>query len=127
MKTLVWTLTALALLLWSLGAWLLAKLLQGLLAWWPAEGLPTRLPEGWTWPVWVDFWWPREQLHALTDSLLGLVTWMSGLMPSVDTWQSLIGAGVWVLWFLGAAVLLLVAGLLHAWLGRRGMKATART
>lgn len=126
MKTLVWTLTALALLLWSLGAWLLAQLLQVLLTLWPAEGLPSRLPEGWTWPAWVDFWWPREQLQALTDTLLWFAGWMAGILPSVDTWQSLIGAGVWVLWFLGAAALLVGAGGLHWWLGRKGMKVTAR-
>lgn len=118
MKTLLWTVTVALALLWSLGAWLTVQFFELLLGLWPSAGLPAALPAGWVWPAWVELWWPREQLDALLALARDLATWLAAWIPSVETWQSLLAVGVWLVWGLGMVLLMGLAVGAQWWLGR---------
>ena len=118
MKTLLWTVTAALALLWSLGAWLVVQFFDVLLGLWPAAGLPTALPAEMVWPAWVELWWPREQLDALLLLARDVASWLAAWIPSVETWQSLLGIGMWIVWGLGLLFLLALALGGQFWLSR---------
>ena len=120
MKTLLWTGTAALALLWSLGAWLVVQFVDVLLGVWPANGLPMTLPAEVVWPAWVELWWPREQLDALLLLARDVAAWLAAWIPSVETWQSLLGIGMWVVWGSGLLVLLALALGGQFWLSRTG-------
>ena len=126
MKTLLWTVTAALALFWSLGVWLVVQFFDVLLGLWPANGLPAVLPGtfpvdrpgGIVWPAWVELWWPREQLDALLLLARDVASWLAVWIPSVETWQSLLGIGMWIVWGLGMMVLLAIALGGQFWLSR---------
>lgn len=118
MKTLLWTVTATLALLWSLGNWLVVQFFDVLLLLWPVDGLSGALPTQVAWPIWIELWWPREQLDVLLALARDMSTWLADWMPSVDTWQSVLGVGVWIVWGLGLMVLLMLALGGHFWLSR---------
>ncbi len=119
MIVLLWTVTAAVALLWSLGLWLSVQLMDLLIGLWPAAGLPAILPKDVSWPAWLTLWWPRDELDALMSLLQWLASLMAHVVPSAQTFQSLVGVGVWLVWGLGMAAMLVMAAGLHVWLGRK--------
>lgn len=126
LKTLLWTVTAGLALLWSLGVWLVVQFFDVLLGLWPTNGLPTTLPAEVAWPAWVELWWPREQLDALLLLARDVASWLAASIPSVETWQSLLGIGMWVVWGSGLLVLLALALGGQFWLSRTGTARVVR-
>jgi hypothetical protein len=101
MHIVIWVLAALALGLWSLLAWGVATLL-GLDPSWvtDAGGLLQQVPYGEVIDAWVPGW--QALLVASFELARSLLGWLGGFGQVL----------VWVLWALGAGVVLLCAGLL---------------
>ena len=101
MHIVIWVLAALALGLWSLLAWGVAALL-GLDPSWvtDAGGLLQRVPYGEVIDAWVPGW--QALLVATFEMTRSLLGWLGGFGQVL----------VWVLWALGAGVVLLCAGLM---------------
>jgi hypothetical protein len=101
MHIVIWVLAAIALGLWTLLAWGVAALL-GLDPSWVTDvgGQLQKLPFGAWLEVWVPGW--QSLLMASFELARSLLGWLGGFSQVL----------VWVLWAVGAAVVLLGAGLL---------------
>ena len=101
MHIVIWLLAALALGFWSLLAWGMAALL-GLDPSWvtDAGGLLQKVPYGDVIEAWVPGW--RALLLATFEITRDLLGWLGGFGQVL----------VWVVWAVGAGVVLLCAGLL---------------
>lgn len=123
MKTLIWSLTALLVAVWTgfvaivhrLSGWLLSALdggaLQGAAG--TVGGLSPSAPPDWLAP-WID----TGALAALQSLAVSLVQWLGAVMPSGEALMAWIGPLLWVGWAMVLIPMLLIAGLLH-WLVAR--------
>ncbi len=120
MKIAVWVVCLLLLAFWT-GGTLLLTALTG----WGAQQLASGdvaamggVVAQWPVPAWASFWidaaWIQSAQEALTWSLQAL----DGSLPLVGSVVGWIVPLMWVLWGLGAVVLLLLAGGAHLMLGR---------
>lgn len=97
----LWLITLFAIGLWSLAAWgLHAVLTLNTAALADLKPLIERIPHADLISQWIPGW--QQMLQALVDLTQVVLGWVGGAAPVI----------VWVLWGLGVAVLLAVAGLL---------------
>lgn len=114
MLLVVWILAALALALWSLGAWAVHALLQAAPGWvGDPKGVETAIA-GMPMAAWLEQWLPgwQEMLRLSFETMQSALSWTSSAAPWI----------VWVLWGLGTAGIVAVAGLfsmLVVWWRRR--------
>lgn len=95
----LWTLTAFALLLWSLSAWGLHSLLTLDPSWLDdVDLLIARMPFGATMELWFPGW--QELLRVSIGLAQHLLHWVGGAAPFI----------VWIVWGVGTLILLLLSG-----------------
>lgn len=117
MKLLIWIVTAVLALGWTLAAWGVSAAL-GWAAGLPAPGDPAelaRLVTGWPIPAWLAAWFDPATLHA---ALAGVAWLIEQLQPAWPWLREAIGWLVpltWAAWGVGLAGLLLLA-LLGQWI-----------
>lgn len=123
MKTLIWSLTALAVLVWTgfiavvhqLTGWLLAAVdggsLQGAAGSVGGLALPPL-------PDWLAPWVDTASIAALQSFVVSMVEWLRAVMPSADALMAWVGPLLWVGWALVLVPMLAIAGLLHWLVGR---------
>lgn len=123
MKTLIWSLTALVVLVWTgfiavvhqLTGWLLAAIdggsLQGAASSVGGLALPPL-------PAWLEPWIDTASIAALQSFVVSLVEWLGAVMPSADALMAWVGPLLWVGWGLVLVPMLAIAGLLHWLVGR---------
>lgn len=113
----IWGITLTSLLFWS-GLCLAAAWAIGVvLGWLPDGSLSAGVQVAAQWPVpaWLAPWVDPAWLGLVMQSVRQAVEWVQPWLPSADTLASLVSALAWLVWSVGALVLLLVAGGLHWW------------
>jgi len=120
MKTLVWILFALLSLLWTGGAWVLARLGA-----WAAGLAATGGTVDWVGKVaesppmlmlarWLDaVWYQRVQ-----DTMISLLQGLGETLPMLGSALTWLAPLTWIAWGFGMLILLLLAGGAHLLLGR---------
>lgn len=113
-RKIVWTLFALFALLWSGTAALSAQLLDWGLAHLPLNGADEWIASLRQWPLpeWLALFTDPEGVRQWRLALIGFVQWITGLLPGLGAWLSVL---LWIIWALGLALLLVLAILGH-WL-----------
>lgn len=120
MKLLIWAVTALLALMWTVGAWAVAALL----GWVASSAAPAdaaewgRVLTEWPMPAWLTLWIDPATIHAALGGLAWTLEKLQSAWPGL---QGVIGALVpltWIVWGIGLAGLLALAGLVH-WLVAR--------
>jgi hypothetical protein len=97
----LWIVTALLLALWTLAGWGLHELIVGGVQWiGDLKPLIDRIPYAAIVEQWIPGW--QDLLKATLDLMQDLLGWMGGAAPVV----------VWIVWALGAALLLGLAGVM---------------
>lgn len=123
MKTLIWSLAALAAVVWTgfiavvhqLTGWLVAAIGGGSLQGAAGRVGDLALPPM---PTWLEPWIDTGSIAALQSFVVSLVEWLGAVMPSPDALMAWVGPLLWVGWALVLLPMLAVAGLLHWLVGR---------
>lgn len=118
MKSLIWIVTIVLALAWTVAAAMLASLTGWLAA---NAGDMT----GWTgqmaqWPLpdWMALWVTPDLVAGLRHVATSLIGWGSAVLPALESLLQWLAPLVWVAWALGIAGLLVLAGLAHYAAGR---------
>lgn len=118
MKSLVWILTGVLALMWTVSAAVLASLTG-----WLAANAGDMA--GWTgqiaqWPVpeWLALWITPELLAWTRDAATGLIGWGWAALPALGSLLKWLSPLIWVVWALGIVCLLALAGGVHYAVGR---------
>lgn len=117
MKTAIWAVFALLALCWTgmaavsvqLTDWLLATLATD------AAGAAVSASAAWPVPAWLALWIDPQAIEALQAAWADAVRWLGAVLPSAGGLAGWLSAAIWVVWGLGIAGLLALAGVLH-WL-----------
>ncbi len=120
MKTALWIVTGLLAAAWTAGALLSAELVEwaGRLL---ASGQATDLAGAaarWPVPAWAALWVDAPMIEAFRQALLWTLDALGGLLPALGAASGWLVVVVWVLWGVGAMLLLAIAGTVHLLLGR---------
>ena len=81
-------------------------------------------------PGWITAWIPPEVLLALKSLLSALTPAMDSALIHAPSWAGGLSAALWLLWGIGAVILLVLGGVLHgliAMFRRRAFLPAART
>jgi hypothetical protein len=120
MKIAVWVLFGLLAMCWTGGAWLAATLAQwaaGLLASGAAADLMGAAAQ-WPVPEWLTLWFDPALVRAVQAMLVQALEWTRESMPAAGSAVGWLVPVVWVLWGLGMALMLALAGGAHLLAGR---------
>ncbi|RPH43612.1 MAG: hypothetical protein EHM87_13230 [Burkholderiales bacterium] len=120
MRTALWIVAGLLLAIWTGGALLTVELVEwaGRLL---ASGQATDLAAAaarWPVPAWAVLWVDPALLEPMRQAVIWTLGVFGGLLPALGSASGWLGIAVWLLWGLGAAVLLALAGVGHLLLGR---------
>ena len=123
MKTLIWSLTALLVLMWTgfvaivhqLTGWLLSAVDGGALQGAAGTVGGLALPPV---PAWLEPWVDTAWLSELQTFAVSLVQWLGAVLPSGDALMAWVGPLLWIGWGLVLVPMLAIAGLLHWLVGR---------
>lgn len=94
--------------LWSLAAWAVHGLGAWVLAHAGALGAPAVGVEEFALPAWLAPWLPAEVTQGLAAMLVALTPWVEALLTQLPILVSGLSLAVWVLWGLGAGLLMLL-------------------
>lgn len=120
MKWLIWGVTGMLALFWTLGAWAVAAVL----GW--AAGLATpgdtvelgRIVTSWPMPAWLTYWIDPAAIHAVLAGVVWSLEELQQAWPWVSAALGWLVPATWIVWGLGLAMLLLVAVLVQLLAGR---------
>ncbi len=120
MRALIWSLFFVLILGWTAMAWVSVELTQWVLAALGTGGASQAAQAVAQSPVpaWLSLWVTPELIRLVQAVGMDIVGWMSALLPSMEGLTGVVSALVWVLWALGAALLLGLALVLHWATGR---------
>jgi hypothetical protein len=121
MKALVWVVFLILTAFWTglvalteqLSQWLLASMAAG------QVGELASVAGQWPVPAWLGFWVDTAWLKSLQEAGVGLVQWLSNVLPSSQGLMSRISPLLWLGWGLGTLLLLVAAVMGHMLLGQR--------
>lgn len=121
MKALVWVVFLILVAFWTglvalteqLSQWLLATMATG------QVGELAAIPGKWPEPAWLGLWVDTEWLKGMQEAGLGLVQWLTQVMPSFEGLMRWISPLLWVCWGLGTIFLLVCAAAANWLLGKR--------
>lgn len=124
MKVLIWVVFGVLMALWTgfaamsagLVGWLLASLDGG-----QVTGAAQAIGQ-WPIPAWLGVWVDPVMVSDLQATWLSAVEWLGQVMPSAGSLTGWVVPLIWVVWSVGSACLLLLAGVGHWVVG----KTTAR-
>jgi hypothetical protein len=122
MKAVIWIVCGLLAALWTGGAWAAAELTHwaaGLIASGAAVDLGRAVAD-WPVPAWLAPWVNVAAVQAGQQLLVAALEWLRDAWPSVGALLGWLVPVIWVLWALGLALLLLLAGAGH-WLAGRAL------
>ena len=125
MKVAVWILFGMLAALWTGGALLMSELTQWgaeLLA--VGEALNAEPAAQWPIPAWMSPWVDPAWAQAAQESLMWALQLLRGFLPMVGSAAGLVVSLIWVLWGLGAVLILGLAVGAHVLLGRMPSKRT---
>ncbi len=74
-------------------------------------------------PQWLQTWFNPEFLKGLQESIGQTMAWFNQIIPSSSVFSSIWTALVWVVWGIGALVLLVLAIVVHVVLRGAGLPA----
>jgi hypothetical protein len=121
MKRIVWIVSAVVVVAWTLGALLTAELVE-----WAAGALSAggaadigRAVLGWPVPAWLSAWADPAWIEAGRDGMARLLQSMSDALPFVGSALGWMTPVVWTIWALGTVLVLAIAGVCHMLAGRR--------
>lgn len=120
MRIAIWTVFGLVALLWTGGAFVVSELTQWaarVLASGEAAALGKEVAQ-WPVPQWISPWMDPALLQSMQAALLWLLELLHDVLPLFDTAAVWLVPMVWVLWGLGLAAMLLLAGGAHLLSGR---------
>jgi hypothetical protein len=143
MKTLVWTVCALLVAVWTgtvaavlgLTEWLLVSVAAGAggeagavasAAWGDAVGRAMAELDQWPVPAWLAPWIDTAGWEALAATMLGALQWLGQVWPDVGSLMAWLTPLAWVAWGLVVLMLLALAALVH-WLLNRAAAASSMT
>ena len=115
MKTVLWSLISVALLLWTGGAWLVASLgawLQEATANGASVDWPS-MASGLRFPAWVTLWFDPALVHASINAAVGVVQSVWTAIPWISTAVGWVATLTWLVWGVGVAALLLAGAAGH--------------
>ena len=120
MKALVWVVFLILTAFWTglvalteqLSQWLLASMAKG------QVGELATVAGQWPVPAWLGFWVDTAWLKSLQELGVGLVQWLSQVMPSSQGLMGWISPLLWLGWGAGTLVLLVGAVLGHLLIGK---------
>ena len=119
MKTLIWSVFALFILLWTGLAMVSVALSEWLLGFLQAGANLTAPLSNAAIPAWLQVWIDPVWLTAFAEMLKPTLETLGQLMPSTQTLGTLVAVMVWGVWGLGALFLLAAAVGAHWFVGRR--------
>jgi hypothetical protein len=126
MKPILWTVVAIVALLWTGGAALMSQLID-----WAAQGLAVpgtesvgAMAHAATLPAWLSPWFDAAAWNAAVQTVAGMISSASNLLPSLGEAMGWLVPAVWVAWGLGLVALIALAGAGHWWMGRMGRLVT---
>lgn len=122
MKAIVWLVFLVLVAFWTglvalteqLSQWLLTSMASG------QVGELATVVGQWPVPAWLGFWVDTAWLQSLQEVGVGLVQWLSQVLPSSQGLMSWISPLLWLGWGLGTLLLLVAAVIGHMLLGQRG-------
>jgi hypothetical protein len=120
MRTALWIVTGLLLAGWTGGALLAVELVDWagrLLASGQATDLATAAAR-WPVPAWAALWVDPALIDAMRQTVLWTLGAFGELLPMMGSAVGWLVVAVWLMWGLGAVVLLALAGAGHLLLGR---------
>ncbi len=120
MKLAIWIVFGLLAALWTGGAFAAAALTEwasGLIASGAAVDMGRAVAE-WPVPAWLAPWVDAAGIKAMQAFFVAALTWLRDAWPSIGAMVGWLVPVIWVLWGLGLALLLLLAGVGH-WLAGR--------
>ncbi|GCL62107.1 hypothetical protein [Pseudaquabacterium pictum] len=108
-----WFIVVLLLACWSLAAWALhAVVVWAVSSAGALSGAASGI-NGIALPAWLAPWVPAELMQGLTELMTGLGPWVASLLQSVPALAGGVTVLAWVVWALGAFLLLLLGAGLH--------------
>jgi hypothetical protein len=112
-KSLVWIVTVVLALIWTVAAAVLASLTGWLAA--NAGDMANWAGQIVQWPVpeWLSLWVSPELLAWMRNAATSLIGWGSAAVPAVGSLLQWMAPLVWVVWALGMVCLLALAGGAH--------------
>lgn len=120
MKTAIWIVSGVLAALWTGGAFAAAGLTQ-----WAAQLIASgaaldmgRAVAEWPVPAWLAPWVDAAGVQAAQAFLVTALSWLRDAWPSIGSLVGWLVPLIWLVWALGLALLLLLAGVGH-WLAGR--------
>ena len=93
---------------------------------WAGEALASGAAVDWavaagaiSFPAWVTWWVDPGLIASIIDAVVSMLEAANQLMPWFNSVVGWVVALLWLVWFAGALVLLLIAGVLHKIASRR--------
>ena len=128
MRALIWGLFAVLILGWTGMAWVSVELTQWVLAAIGSGDAAQAAQSVASWPVpgWLSLWVTPELIRLVQAMWVDVMGWVGAILPSMEGLSGLVSVLVWVLWGVGALLLLGLAVLLH-WLAGRAKPSPATT
>ncbi len=120
MRLAIWIVCGVLAALWTGGAFAAAALTDwaaGLIASGAAVDL-ARVVSEWPVPGWLAPWVDPASLEAVQELLVAVLGWLRDAWPGIGALVGWLVPVIWVVWALGVALLLALAGLGH-WLAGR--------
>jgi hypothetical protein len=117
-KSLVWIVTVVLALIWTVSAAVLASLAGWLAANAGDMASWTGQIAQWPAPEWLAMWVGPELLAWLRSAATSLIGWGSAALPTLGSLLQWLAPLVWVIWALGIVCLLALAGGVHYAIGR---------
>lgn len=120
MKTAIWIVCGVLAATWTGGAFAAAGLTH-----WAAELIASgaaldmgRAVAEWPVPAWLAPWVDAAGVQSAQAFLVTVLTWLRDAWPSIGSLVGWLVPAIWVVWALGLALMLLLAGVGH-WLAGR--------
>lgn len=123
MKTLIWALFLVLALLWTALAITSIGVSDWLLSLLGRSGALSEQVANVNLPAWLQMWVDPQWLEAIKVMLTPIIGLLNNFLPSPDTISTLLTVIVWIMWGLGAVVLLAGAIGAHLFIGRRSVQA----
>lgn len=120
MKVLLWSVTAVTALFWTLGAWIIAAALgwaAGLAA--PGDSAElARVIGSWSLPAWITWWIDPGLVSAVLGGIVWTLEQAQGAWPWIGPVVGWLVPLTWIVWGLGLGTMLVLALIGHWAIGR---------
>ena len=119
MKLLLWSVTAVTALFWTLGAWAIASALGWAAGFAPGDGTElARVVGTWSLPAWLTWWIDPGLVSAVLSGIVWSLEELQDAWPWIGALVGWLVPLTWIVWGVGLATMAVLAMLGHWLIGR---------